>query len=290
MKEKGRIIALSGASGFVGSNLSRELEGKGCQVIPLGRREFSLSTGELADILKPADSIINLAGAPVINRWTDAYKKIMFESRVSLTRKLVDSCALLDEKPGVFLSASAVGCYASQGSHTEENHVLAEDFLGKLTQEWEHETFRAKELGIRTAVFRFGVVLGKDGGALAKMLPPFRFGLGGVIGSGEQAFSWIHLKDLIRVFEKALADQGYQGIYNLTAPNPTTNRGLTKALGKALARPTVLAVPEFVLRMQFGEGAQVLTSGQNVIPERLLNSGFQFEFTSIEDAVADCVL
>ena len=290
MKGKGHIIALSGASGFVGSNLSRELEGKGHKIIPLGRKEFSLSTGELADILKPADSIINLAGAPVIKRWTDEYKKTMHDSRVSLTRKLVDSCALLDKKPGVFLSASAVGCYSSAGIHTEENHVLAEDFLGKLTQEWEHEAFRAKDVGIRTAVFRFGVVLGKGGGALAKMLTPFSLGFGGVIGSGQQAFSWVHVKDLIRVFENALADPGYEGIYNLTAPNPTTNRGLTKALGKALARPTVLSVPEFVLRLQFGEGAQVLTSGQHVIPERLLNSGFQFEFTNIEEAVADCVL
>ena len=289
MKGKGHIIALSGASGFVGSNLSRQLEGKGYKMIPLGRKEFSLSTGELADILKPANSIINLAGAPVINRWTDEYKKIMHDSRVSLTRKLVESCALLDKKPRVFLSASAVGCYASAGIHTEENHVLVDDFLGKLTQEWEHEAFKANALGIRTAVFRFGVVLGKGGGALAKMLTPFKLGLGGVIGSGQQAFSWIHIKDLIRVFEKAITDPGYEGIYNLTAPNPTTNQGLTKALGKALARPTVVSVPEFVLRMQFGEGAQVLTSGQHVIPERLLASGFDFEFPYIEEALADCV-
>jgi uncharacterized protein (TIGR01777 family) len=289
MKGKGQIIALSGASGFVGSNLSRELEGKGYKIIPLGRKEFSLSNQELADILKPVDSIINLAGAPVINRWTEEYKKTMYDSRVSLTRKLVDSCALLDKKPGVVLSASAVGCYSSAGIHTEEDHVLADDFLGKLTKEWEHEAFRANDLGIRTAVFRFGVVLGKGGGALAKMLTPFKLGLGGVIGSGQQAFSWIHIRDLIRIFGNALSDPGYEGIYNLTAPNPTTNKGLTKALGKALSRPTFLSVPEFVLRMQFGEGAQVLTSGQHVIPERLLASGFDFEFPDIEESLADCV-
>lgn len=289
MKGKGHIVALSGASGFVGSNLSRELEGKGHRVIPLGRKEFSLSSRELANILKPADFIINLAGAPVINRWTEEYKKIMSDSRVSLTRKLVDSCGLLDEKPRAFLSASAIGCYSSTGTHTEENHVLAEDFLGKLTQEWERESLRAEDLGIRTAVFRFGVVLGKDGGALAKMLTPFKLGLGGVIGSGQQAFSWIHIRDLIRVFEEAINDPDYHGIYNLTAPNPTTNRGLTKALGRALARPTFLRVPEFVLRLQFGEGAQVLTMGQNVLPERLLNSGFKFDYANIEQAVADCV-
>ena len=173
--------------------------------------------------------------------------------------------------------------------HTENDHVLAEDFLGDLTRDWEKEAFRAKELGIRTAVFRFGVILGRNGGALSQMLTPFKLGLGGVIGNGRQSFSWIHIRDLIRVFVEAINDLDYEGVFNLTAPKPTTNRGLTEALGKVLARPTILSVPEFVLKIKFGEGAQVLTSGQEVLPERLLNKGFKFEFTEIEEAVADCI-
>jgi hypothetical protein len=133
------------------------------------------------------------------------------------------------------------------------------------------------------------VVLGQNGGALAKMIPPFQLGLGGVIGTGKQPFSWIQIKDLVRVFETAINDPGYAGVYNLTAPQPTTNAGLTRALGRALGRPTFLPVPVFVLRLLFGEGAQVLASGQTVIPQRLLDAGFQFEFTTIAEAVADCV-
>jgi hypothetical protein len=283
------VIAMTGASGFIGANLSHRFRANGWEIIPLGRREFSLPTTELAGIMRSADCIINLAGAPVIGRWTEEYKKTIYQSRVALTAKLVSACALLAPKPRVFLSASAIGCYAETGTHTEENHVLAEGFLANLVRDWEREIFRARELGIRTAAFRFGVVLGQNGGALAKMIPPFKLGLGGVIGTGKQPFSWIQIKDLVRVFETAINDPGYAGVYNLTAPQPTTNAGLTRALGRALGRPTFLPVPVFVLRLLFGEGAQVLASGQTVIPQRLLDAGFQFEFTTIAEAVADCV-
>ncbi|MDF1578986.1 MAG: TIGR01777 family oxidoreductase [Desulfobulbales bacterium] len=289
MSEKTQTIAMSGASGFVGSSLARRFAAKGWTTIPLGRREFSLPAEELAQHLQGVDCIVNLAGAPVISRWTKEYKKIMYQSRVDLTAKLVKACTLLERKPRVFLSASAIGCYASTGTHTEKDHVLADDFLANLTRDWEREAFRAKDLAIRTAIFRFGVILARDGGAMAKMLPPFRLGLGGTIGNGRQPFSWIHLTDLLRVFEQAINNAGYEGIYNLTAPHPTTNAGLTKALGKGLARPTIFHVPKFVLRLQFGDGAQILTSGQTVIPERLLASGFQFEFADIAEAVADCL-
>jgi uncharacterized protein (TIGR01777 family) len=289
MNTSKHIIAMSGASGFVGSSLCRRFRELGWEIIPLGRKEFSLPPAELARLLTPADCIVNLAGAPVISRWTPEYKKVIYQSRVGLTAKLVNSCVLQTTKPRVFLSASAIGCYSPNGIHSEANHVLADDFLGNLVQDWEHEVFRAQDLDIRTAVFRFGVVLGPGGGALAKMLTPFRLGLGGVIGNGRQPFSWIHIKDLVRVFETAINDPTYKGIYNLTAPQPTTNAGLTRALGKALSRPTILPVPVFVLRMLFGEGAQVLTSGQSAIPQRLLDRGFVFDYSTIEAAVQDCV-
>lgn len=279
---------MSGASGFVGSTLRRRFEQNGWQVRPLGRREFSLPAADLARTLQGADGIVNLAGAPVISRWSEEYKKIMVQSRIALTAKLVSACALLDIPPQVFLSASAIGCYASSGTHSEESQLLAHDFLGDLVRDWEHEAFAARALGIRTAVFRFGVVLGPGGGALAKMLTLFKLGLGGKIGTGLQPFSWVHLQDLARVFEQALTDPTYEGVYNLTAPNPTTNAGLTKALAQAVSRPAILPVPEFVLRILFGEGAQVLTSGQTALPQRLLDRGFRFDFPTIDAAVSDC--
>lgn len=287
--ENVKLIAMSGASGFVGSHMCREFRKNGWEIIALGRKEFALPTEELAKRLQGVDVIVNLAGAPVITRWTEEYKKVLYESRITLTRKLVSACKLLAPPPQLFLSASAIGCYSATGTHTEDDNTLADDFLGRLARDWEQEAFRAKEVGCRTAIFRFGVVLGQGGGALAKMLLPFKLGIGGTIGNGRQPFSWVHIKDLTRAFEAAINDSTYEGIYNLTAPHPTTNLGLTKTLGRALSRPTIFPVPEFVLRLLYGEGAQALTSGQTVIPKRLLDSGFQFDFPYIEEAVADCL-
>jgi len=283
------IIAMSGASGFVGSNMCRKFKNNGWEIIALGRKEFSLPTEELAKRMQGVDVIVNLAGAPVISRWNEEYKKVLYESRITLTRKLVSACKLLEKPPELFLSTSAIGCYSAKGTHTEDNNILADDFLGNLTRDWEQEAYRAKDFGCRIVIFRFGVVLGQGGGALAKMFFPFKLGLGGTIGNGRQPFSWIHINDLTRAFESAINDSTYDGVYNMTAPHPTTNLGLTKALGRALSRPTIFPVPGFVLRLLYGEGAQVLTSGQTVLPKRLLEGGFQFDFSSIEEAVTDCL-
>ena len=209
---------MSGASGFVGSNLCRKFQENGWEIVALGRKEFALSTQELANRMQGVDVIVNLAGAPVISRWTEKYKKIMYESRVGLTRKLVTACSLMKKPPGVFLSASAIGYYAATGTNTEDDNMPAGDFLGHLSRDWEIEAFRAKAFECRTAIFRFGVVLGQGGGIVAKMLLPFKLGLGGPMGNGKQPFSWIHIKDLARVFEAAITDVTYEGVYNMTAP------------------------------------------------------------------------
>jgi hypothetical protein len=287
MDRKKHEIAMSGASGFVGSNLGSAFREMKWQVVPLGRKDFKSEL--LAEKMSGADIVVNLAGAPVINRWTEEYKKTMYESRINITKSLVLACSQMDPKPKLLISTSAIGYYASGGPHTENNHVKADNFLGHLARDWEKEALRAKEFGIRTVIFRFGVVLGKDGGALKQMLAPFKLGMGGTIGDGFQPFSWVHINDLIRAFQTAIDDASYEGVYNLTSPNPTTNKGLTKALGKALGKPTIMQVPKFVLRLQLGEGAQVLTEGQTVLPERLIKSGFSFSFNDIEDAVKDCV-
>ncbi len=280
---------MSGATGFVGSNLNKAFQAENWNVIPLGRKDFRAKPEELATRLRGMDIVINLAGAPVIGRWTEEYKKIMYESRIHVTRKIVEACSLMSQRPRLFISTSALGFYDTKGTHTEEKHLKADDFLGHLAQDWEQEALKAKGIGMRTVIFRFGIVLGRDGGALKQMLIPFKFGLGGTIGNGSQPFSWIHIQDLTRAFLTVIDNTTYEGIYNLTSPNPTTNKGLTKALSKALHRPALLRIPKFVLRIQLGEGAQVLTKGQTVIPKRLIDSGFTFLFPEIEEAVRDCV-
>jgi len=282
-------IAMSGASGFVGTYLRKSFEQRGWSVQPLGRNDFQLTAEELAEKIEGADVIVNLAGAPVIQRWTDEYKKTMYNSRVKITKSLVEACAQMKTKPQVFISTSAVGYYAAGGPHTEKKYKQDEGFLGSLAQDWEREARKAETMGIRTMIFRFGIVLGSGGGALEQMITPFKLGLGGTIGDGTQPFPWIHISDLSRAYVEAIDDESYNGIYNLTSPETTTNKGLTKALGTALGRPTLLPVPTFVLRLKFGEGAQALASGQEVIPERLLKHGFQFQFKDIEKAVSNCV-
>lgn len=280
---------MSGATGFVGSNLQKHLKTAGWKIIPVGRADFQGESADLAQKLSGTRIIVNLAGAPVIGRWTERYKKILYESRVILTRKLVAAIALMPQKPETLISASAVGIYATTGRHTEHKYTQADTFLGKLVSEWEGTALTAENYGVRTVIFRFGIVLGKDGGALQKMLLPFKLGLGGAIGTGEQALSWIHIDDLTHVHEAAINDRSYRGIYNLTAPEPTTNKELTRELGRLLSRPTVLPVPAFVLSLLFGEGAQVLTSGQRVYPQRLLEAGFTFQFGRLSDALKDCL-
>jgi len=286
---KKHTIALSGSTGFIGKRLSEFLLAKGWNVIPLVRQDFEAPASNLSKKIEGADVIINLAGAPIIKRWTSGYKKVLYDSRIEVTNKLVKACEELTVMPDVFISTSAIGIYADHGHHTENNFVKADNFLGNLASQWEHEAMKAEKLGIRTIIFRFGVVLGKHGGALKQMLLPFKLGLGGHIGDGKQHFSWIHIEDLVQAYVAALSSSSFEGVYNLTTPNPTTNNGLTKALGKALHRPTFFPVPRLALKLHFGEGATVLTGGQHVVPKRLMQEGFTFKFPTVDEAVQDCV-
>jgi hypothetical protein len=280
-------IVMSGASGFVGSALRAKFAGH--EIVALGVNDFAKSDKEFEKLLDNADVVINLAGAPIIARWSDEYKKVLYSSRIETTKKIIRAMIYMQKKPKLLISTSAIGIYTSENEHTIHNAEISNDFLGRLCQDWEYEANKAKELGVRVVIFRFGVVLGRGGGALQKMLPPFRLGLGGVIGSGEQAFSWIHLDDLVNAYEFAISNEDMKGPYNLVAPEPTTNRGLTKALGRALHRPTFLPVPEFVLKLMYSEGAKVLTDGQHVLPKTLLDAGFKFTFCNIDEAIKSLV-
>ncbi|MDH1975084.1 TIGR01777 family oxidoreductase [Aliarcobacter butzleri] len=277
-----KTIAISGANGFVGTSLTKFFSSFGYKIVPLSR-DILNNKSKLEEVLNSADIVINLAGANIINRWSESYKKLLYSSRIDTTSKIVNAISNISNKPKLLISTSAVGIYDNKSIY-DENGSFSNDFLSNLCQDWEKEALKAKSEATKIAIFRFGIILGKDGGALQKMITPFKFGLGGTIGSGKQAFSFIHINDLLNAY-KFVIENDYDGVFNLTAPTPTTNKGLTLALGKTLKRPTILPVPEFVLKLIFSEGARVLTDGQSAIPKKLLDLGFKFKFKTIEETI-----
>lgn len=277
-----KTIAISGASGFVGTSLTKFFSNIGYKVIPISR-EILNNNNKLEELLNTTDIVINLAGANIINRWSESYKKLLYSSRIDTTSKIVKAINSISNKPKILISTSAVGIYDNISTY-DENGSFSNDFLSNLCQDWEKEALKAKNETTKVAIFRFGIVLGQEGGALQKMITPFKLGLGGTIGSGKQAFSFVHIDDLLNAY-KFVIENSHEGIFNLTAPKPTTNKGLTLALGKTLKRPTILPVPEFVLKLIFSEGARVLTDGQSAIPKKLLDLGFEFKFKTIEETI-----
>ena len=277
-----KTIAISGASGFVGSSLNKYFSNLNYKVISISRDVLN-NQEKLNEVISSSDIIINLAGANIINRWSESYKKLLYSSRIDTTSKIVNTINTITNKPKLLISTSAVGIYDNKSTYDEKGNY-SNDFLSNLCQDWEKEALKAKSESTKVSIFRFGIIMGKDGGALQKMITPFKLGLGGVIGSGNQAFSFIHIEDLLNAY-KFVIENEYEEVFNLTAPVPTTNKGLTKALGKTLNRPTIFPVPEFVLNLIFSEGARVLTDGQSAIPQKLLDLGFEFKFKNIEDTI-----
>ena len=277
-----KTIAISGASGFVGSSLNKYFSNLNYKVISISRDVLN-NQEKLNEVISSSDIIINLAGANIINRWSESYKKLLYSSRIDTTSKIVNTINTITNKPKLLISTSAVGIYDNKSTYDEKGNY-ANDFLSNLCQDWEKEALKAKNESTKVSIFRFGIIMGKDGGALQKMITPFKLGVGGVIGSGNQAFSFIHIEDLLNAY-KFVIENEYEEVFNLTAPVPTTNKGLTKALGKTLNRPTLFPVPEFVLNLIFSEGARVLTDGQSAIPQKLLDLGFEFKFKNIEDTI-----
>ena len=277
-----KTIAITGASGFVGTNLTNFFKSFNYKIIPISR-DILNDELKLKSVLDESDVIINLAGANIIGRWTAEYKELLYTSRIDTTKKIVSALNQITDKNKLLISTSAVGIYDNKETHDEDG-TFANDFLSNLCQDWESEALKAKSPNIKVSIFRFGIVLGKGGGAFAKMITPFRLGLGGIIGSGNQAFSYIHITDLLNAY-KFVIENNYEYTFNLTAPKPTINLLFTRALGKALRRPTVFPIPEFILKLIFSEGAKVLTDGQDVIPKRLLSLGFKFKYNDIKETV-----
>lgn len=293
-------IFLTGGTGFVGKSLAPALIREGHEVTVLTRSGkggppgVSLVEGDPTQkggwqaAIKEHDAVINLAGASIFTRWTDESKKIIRESRLLTTRNLVG--ALEGARVRHFFSTSAVGYYGFHKNEalTEES-LPGDDFLARLGRDWEKEAREAEKKGCRVVITRFGIVLGEKGGALGQMIPLFRKYLGGPLGSGNQWFSWIHIEDLTAAFLFLLGHPEFSGPVNFTAPNPVRNRELAKTIGKAMGRPSFLPVPGFMLKLALGEFGSILLEGQKVIPQKLLNSGFQFRYPEIEQAIEQII-
>jgi len=275
-------IALCGSSGFIGHYLQVYFTQKNFHITLVNRDDFN-SKPILSHKIKQADVIINLVGANVIGRWSKKYKTELYNSRIDNTKKIVDAINECDYEDKLFLSTSAIGIYSDDVLNDEENYTYGDTFLTHICKNWEQEALKAK---CRVIVSRFGVVLG-DGGALDKMLGAFKLGLGGKIADGSQAFSYVHIHDLARAYAFYIENKNLDGVFNLCTPNAITNNKLTSVLSKILNRPAFLPLPAFVLKMMFGEGACILTHGQNVYPKRLLESGFKFEYETIEAVLSD---
>lgn len=291
-------ILVSGATGLVAKKLIPVLESKGHTIVRLVRgkpaadgevrwdSEAGFSTDEAAK-LEGFDAVIHLAGDNVASEnWSADKKRRIRESRVKGTRLLIDALAECSSKPGIVVSASAIGFYGNRGDEllTEESKV-GTGFFPEICSEWESEAMRASSFA-RVVALRIGIVLASEGGALEKMLTPFKLGVGGVLGSGKQWMPWIAIEDLVGMIVFALENEAVNGPMNATAPNPVTNAEFTKTLGKVLNRPTFFSVPEFAIRLMFGEmGTTLLLEGNRVIPKKAVEAGFVFRFEDLESAM-----
>lgn len=293
-------VLITGGTGFVGGHVIPRLQSSGHSVAAIGTRAESRLSSQRsfqyiqADTTRPgawqeavaqADLIFNLAGRTIFRRWSTRYKQVIESSRIETTRRIVD--ALPDHSQAVLVSASAVGYYGDGGDEVlTEASAGGKDFLARLAGDWEAVAEQAAAKSVRVVTARFGVVLGADGGALAAMLPAFRSGVGGPVGSGRQWLPWIHIDDLVSALLFLAGHGDLQGPFNLCSPHPVSNKDFARALGSVLGRPAVMPAPAFALKLALGEMADVVLASQRVVPAKLLAAGFEFRYPLLEDALA----
>ena len=294
------IIAITGASGFIGRRLMKALANGNHTIRVLSRHAgTNLPPGVQLHVwdamkgqppeesLDGVDAVIHLAGEPIAQRWNDEVKQKIRESRTAGTRNLVQALSTVRQRPAVLICGSAIGYYGSRGDETlTESSAPGSGFVADVCVAWEKEADLAESLGIRLVKLRTGVVLGANGGALAKMLPPFKAGMGGKLGSGNQWMSWVHIDDLVGIIQHFLGSTG-RGPVNGTSPNPATNADFTKALGHALSRPAVVPVPAFTLKFMFGEMCELMLASQRVLPKTAEAAGYAFRYPTLEPALAN---
>ena len=297
-------VTVTGATGLIGRQVVASLKDRGDEVTVLSRdaRRAALELGVEAaewnaeseqapiEALDHRDAVIHLAGENVSQRWTAQAKTAILKSRVDGTANLVSGLRQASHRPQVLVSGSAVGWYGPRDQEpvTEANGTPGTDFLAQVCAEWERAASEAQELGIRTVLLRTGVVLSSNGGALTRMLPPFKAGVGGPVAGGKQIIPWIHADDLVALILAAVdGDERWAGPLNGTAPNPVSNLVLSKQLGKALHRPAIAPVPAFAIKALYGEMGQIVTTGQNAIPEKATELGFSWKFPELGPALGD---
>ncbi len=291
-------VAVSGASGFIGTAAVRRLEAAGHQVSRMVRGTPKpgeihwIPAGALeTEALEGVDAVVHLAAENIAGRWTATKKARILNSRVQGTLTVAATVARLQRKPKVLVSASAIGFYGSRGDETlDESSTPGSDFLAEVARQWESATEAASRAGIRVVLLRFGVVLGESGGALKQMLRPFKMGVGGRIGSGQQWMSWVALEDVAGAVEHAIANESLHGPVNAVAPNPVRNAEFTRTLGEVLHRPTVFPMPELAVKVVFGEmGESLLLGSQRVAPKKLVETGYQFRFPDLKAALESAI-
>lgn len=278
-----RVLIL-GARGFIGRHLTAALQARGDAVRAASLRDpygaASHATG--------CDAVVNLAGAPIAQRWSPRVKREIEESRTQLPRKFLDALGGITARPRAYISASAIGFYGTSETQTfVESSPAGHDFLARVCARWEDVAWTARALRMRVACVRTALALGSDDGVLARLLPPFRAGLGGPLGNGKQWFSWAHVDDVVGLYLMAL--DGVEGVLNAASPHPVTNAEFAKTLGDVLHRPSVVPVPTFALKAMFGEGARAMLEGQRVLPERTLAMGYTFEHPTLREALTSLI-
>jgi uncharacterized protein len=290
-------VLITGASGLIGTELQKSFAASGDEMLLASRKEptddrhikWSFDEGFAEpERLEGLDVVVHLAGENVSGlRWTDEKKKAIRDSRVLGTRTVVDALSRLKQKPKVLIASSAIGFYGERGDEeVTESSAAGDNFLAQVCREWEAESRRAEDAGIRTVLLRTGIVLSKDGGALGTMLLPFKLGVGGIVGSGKQWMSWISMDDQVEVINFVIANDNIRGAVNAVGPNPVTNQEFTKTLGDVLYRPTFLPLPEFAVSMVFGEmGDALLLASTKVRPSRLEDLGFEFKYPELKAAI-----
>ncbi|EGG99280.1 Cell division inhibitor [gamma proteobacterium IMCC2047] len=297
-------ILITGGTGFIGARLCAVLREAGHQLVVYSRQpagRVKMLCGEGAESLNSLDNlsgeegidaVINLAGESIAaKRWTPERKQQLLDSRLNTTQALLDAMAAMPKPPGCLINASAVGFYGDQGDRlVDEDSQLGDlqssDFGRELCQRWEQTALQAEALGVRVCIVRIGVVVGAGGGFLSKMLPPFKLGLGGQMGSGQQWMSWVHREDLINIIIWLLEHPDCSGPYNATSPGAVRNKAFTKTLADALNRPALLPMPSVVAKAMFGEMSQLLLTGQHVVPKRITDAGFEFKYADLKSALS----
>ncbi len=293
-------ILITGGTGFIGSALCAHLLKENNKIVILSRypEKIKHPIKAIADLSDLQDSdifdvVINLAGEPIANkRWSDKQKNQIFSSRINITEKLISYFEKLDNKPKLLISGSAIGYYGvgKTDNIIEEKEGGDNSFSSELCQKWEAVALKAKKLGIRTCLLRTGIVLGKNGGALSKMLFPFKMCLGGIIGHGKQWMSWIHIDDLTGIILYCINHDNLKGAINGTSPNPVTNKEFTKTLGMTLKRPTIFPMPAIVVKLLMGKmGEELLLAGKKITPKKVLDAGYKFTYKTLEEALTNIV-